>query len=287
MELAANQAAQSPADHGARVGRLGQSAGKQVDVVDVTVDTLQSGDGGAVHHVAQLVKSLYGRQSAEFAPLDVARNAVIAAVLNDLSGQIQSGASGFVLEHVIGHDVVDGRILRLGESAGQSFDDFIQAVSFVELERSVETGTHFLFGNFTAVAEEAHLFGQEGGDESQGWCRHRIGHTRIDVDVVSGEIAAEFWLQSVFLHDCLAENDGQELRIGDVLHLGADNATRLLEQRLIGPMRIDDGQFFGQTVVLANENDVDGRQFRVLVHSDISRFETPESIDINDVITSL
>ena len=40
-------------------------------------------------------------------------------------------------------------------------------------------------------------------------------------------------------------------------------------------MRINESQFLGEAVVLADEDDVDGRQFRVLVDSDVARFETP------------
>ena len=90
MELASDQAAKSPTDHGARIGGFSQSTGEQIDIVDVAVDALQSGDRGTVHHVAKLVESRHGRKTAELAPFDVARNAVIAAVLDDLSSQVQS-----------------------------------------------------------------------------------------------------------------------------------------------------------------------------------------------------
>ena len=92
MELTANEAAQRPADHSARVGSFGQSAGKQVDIVDVPIDALQGSDCSSIHHVTELVKVLDGRKTAEFAPLVVARNAVIAAVLDNLCRQIQTSA---------------------------------------------------------------------------------------------------------------------------------------------------------------------------------------------------
>ena len=176
---------------------------------------------------------------------------------------------------MIGHDFVDGRIFRLRQSPRKTFDDFIQSVGFVQFERSVETGSHFLFGYFPPVAIESHLFGQKGSDEAEGGSRHRVGHARIDVDVVAGEVSAEFRLESVLLHDGLAQNDGQEFRVGDVLHLGADDPTSFLEERLVWPVRINESQFLGEAVVLADEDDVDGRQFRVLVDSDVACFETP------------
>lgn len=90
MELTSDQAAKSPADHSARIGGFSQSTGEQINVVDVSIDALQSGDRGTVHHIAKLVKSRDSRKTAELTPLDVARNAVIAAVLDNLSSQIQS-----------------------------------------------------------------------------------------------------------------------------------------------------------------------------------------------------
>ena len=91
MELTTDEAAQSPADYGAGVGGLSQSTGEQIDIVHRAVNALQCSDGSTIHYIAELIEILNGRKSAKFAPFNVARDTVIATVLDNLCSQIQTG----------------------------------------------------------------------------------------------------------------------------------------------------------------------------------------------------
>ncbi|KAK3915336.1 Lipoprotein signal peptidase [Frankliniella fusca] len=75
------------------------------------------------------------------------------------------------------------------------------------------------------------------------------------------------------LHDLLAEDDGQELVVGDVLDLRDDDAPGLLVEGLVVPVRVDGGQAARHGVVLARHERVHARQHQLLVDSDLAGLE--------------
>lgn len=52
MELTANEAAQGLSNNSARVGCLGQTAGEQVNIVDVLIDAPQGSNSCTIHYIA-------------------------------------------------------------------------------------------------------------------------------------------------------------------------------------------------------------------------------------------
>lgn len=73
----------------------------------------------------------------------------------------------------------------------------------------------------------------------------------------------------------LAQDQRQELRVGDVLELRDDDPPRLLEEDLVQPVRVDALELPRHAVVLPHPQRVQGGQTSVLVHSHVTRLETP------------
>ena len=76
--------------------------------------------------------------------------------------------------------------------------------------------------------------------------------------------------ESVALHNVLAEDHGQELVVGDVLHDGGHDVARLLEDALVVPVRVDLSELGGDAVVFAQHDGVQRHQHHLLVDARIT-----------------
>lgn len=86
----------------------------------------------------------------------------------------------------------------------------------------------------------------------------------------------------------LAQDQRQELRVGDVLQLRDDDPPRLLEEDLVQPVGVDAQQLPRHAVVLPHPQRVQSGQPRVLVHPHVTGLETPvEDSEASRGFTSL
>lgn len=83
-----------------------------------------------------------------------------------------------------------------------------------------------------------------------------VEHGRVEVLVVVLAEAVLERQEAELLHLVAAQDDGQELVVGDVLHLADEDPPRLLVQPLVVPVRVDVGQLGHEPVVLAQEDGV-------------------------------
>lgn len=97
---------------------------------------------------------------------------------------------------------------------------------------------------------------------------------RPGVDVVVAGATSGDRRQTRRVDQTLTEHGRQELGVVDVLDLSADDAPRLLEERLVIPQRIGGEQPAGQPVVLAQPQRVQRRQRRTRVGSVVARIQT-------------
>lgn len=91
--------------------------------------------------------------------------------------------------------------------------------------------------------------------------------------IIAVPIAVFLGQQAELLHHFFAQNDRQELVVRDVLYDGDVDATRLLEQGFVVPVRVDLRELGGHPVVLACHQRVHAREYKLLVHANLSRFE--------------
>ena len=111
----------------------------------------------------------------------------------------------------------------------------------------------------------------------EGGAGGSVEGARIGVDVVVLGVADHVGGQLQVLGQVLAEDGREELAVGDVLQLGGDDASRLLEQRLVVPQDVQVTQFLHQTVVLPVHQRVQHRQRRVLVDPHVARIDATNS----------
>lgn len=91
--------------------------------------------------------------------------------------------------------------------------------------------------------------------------------------IIAVPIAVFLGQQAELLHHFFTQNDRQELVVRDVLDDGDVDATRLLEQSFVVPVRVDLRELGGQSVVLARHQRVHAREYKLLVHANLSRLE--------------
>ena len=87
----------------------------------------------------------------------------------------------------------------------------------------------------------------------------------VNVLVVALGVAVCPWEEIEFDHVVLAEEEGQELVVDDVLPLGDQNTARLLEDCLLVPVLVEGLQGQSDPVVLPQPNGVEGGEARLLV----------------------
>ena len=81
----------------------------------------------------------------------------------------------------------------------------------------------------------------------------------------------------MFKHDVLAQDQRQELVVGDVLDDGRHDVPRLLEDDLVLPVVVDAPQLPGDPVVLPHHEQVDDGQHGLLIDP---RVPGQETVDI-------
>ena len=74
-------------------------------------------------------------------------------------------------------------------------------------------------------------------------------------------------------HHVLAQDQRQELVVGDVLDEGRHDMPGLLEDHLVLPVVVDAAQLPGDPVVLPHHEQVDDGQHCLLVHPRVARHE--------------
>ena len=131
---------------------------------------------------------------------------------------------------------------------------------------------HIRRGSLLRVGD-LHESGQQGMGEPESRGRKVIGNRGIDVAGVSRSEASAQGLQVARARLALAQDNRHELAVGDVLHLGADDAPRLLVHLLVVPLGIELGEAVGQPVMLARPEQVHRRQMEILVGPRVTRGE--------------
>ena len=81
----------------------------------------------------------------------------------------------------------------------------------------------------------------------------------------------------MFEHHVLAQDERQELVVGDVLDDGRHDVPRLLEDHIVLPVLIDVAQLPGDPVVLPHHEQVDDGQHGLLIRP---RVPSQETVDI-------
>lgn len=97
-----------------------------------------------------------------------------------------------------------------------------------------------------------------------------IGHSRVHLGIVVLIEARAEQLQIEEGAHLLAQNNGQELPICDVLEHGTHNAPRLLVELLVAPMRIHFTQLHCNAIVFAHPHMVHGQQARLFATAAIA-----------------
>lgn len=103
--------------------------------------------------------------------------------------------------------------------------------------------------------------------EAEGSRGELVQDGRVDVLVV---ILAESILErehAELLHLVTPDDDRQPFVVSNVLHLSDQDAPRLLVNALVVPIRIQIGQLFGKSVVLAQEDGVSNGQVRLFIRA--------------------
>ena len=85
---------------------------------------------------------------------------------------------------------------------------------------------------------ELQLPGQQGGDELEDGVAHTVEGRGGQLVVVVHVVTVTFRLQLEGLSENLAQDGGEELVVGDVLRHRRHDASPLLVQRLVGPVRV-------------------------------------------------
>jgi hypothetical protein len=101
----------------------------------------------------------------------------------------------------------------------------IKAVWFVE---GVTEVLHFNPVSFAVVILDDS--GQQRGHEPEGCSGNAIGRSGIRVDIVTREETHMLRLEVIPVHGLLAKDNGEELVVGDVLHLSPNNPSGFLEK---------------------------------------------------------
>jgi hypothetical protein len=111
-----------------------------------------------------------------------------------------------------------------------------------------------------ATAPSLYGGGEKGVTEPKGCGGEAGGGGGIEAGVVAVVVAGTVQGQLVVVQSLFAEDEREELVVGDVLVNGGHDVTRLLENCLIRPVRVDGVQFISNAVVFSEEKSVDKRQ---------------------------
>lgn len=112
---------------------------------------------------------------------------------------------------------------------------------------------------------------EHGVDERQYGGGETVADGRVRGLVVRAAVPLGLQFQLAALGVPTAEQRGQPLGVRDVLDRGRDDPARLLEQRLVVPVRVDQRQLAGHAVVLAHPQRVHGGQVRLRVRPHVAR----------------
>ncbi len=185
---------------------------------------------------------------------------MIAAALNVERDEIEPAGARRAKQEVA-HVVDDLRINFFGPIRGKVLQHRIDA-RFLN-QAGIEEGVAQFnaFAHLVAVVVEEFDVGAEHAVADAEPDRGKlVGDARVDVGVVA----------RIGLERPVAEQGGDKLLVGDHLKFGDHDATRLLEDLLIGKFRMGFGDTVGQTVVFAEEERLHGDQFHVLVHAKVA-----------------
>lgn len=115
--------------------------------------------------------------------------------------------------------------------------------------------------------------GQNRVTESKSRCLELHSNARVDLGIVSVVVAVFEQTDSVLVHFLVADDNGKELIVRYVLHYSAHNASAFLENLLVVPVWIQDGQLVGHLVVLSQKDGVHHRQLQLFVGTIITGIE--------------
>lgn len=114
---------------------------------------------------------------------------------------------------------------------------------------------------------------QESVTEAEGGRSKGVDDCRVNSRVISVPVALLLRQQTELLHHVFAEDDRQELVVGDVLNDGDVDSARLLEQRLVVPMWVNVRQLSGHSVVLASHQRVHAGEYELFINTDFAGFK--------------
>ena len=165
---------------------------------------------------------------------------MVSTLLDYLGGQVEADPSVFVHEHLACHCLTNEHILVLGMALDKTPQDLIQCVWVVHLKGFVEAVRYvFAIQLLPHIVVIGELGWHKRCNKSHDGGGNTVGSSGVGVDVITSEEASVLGTQAVLVHDSFAQDNRQVLRVGDVLHLSPNNPSRLLEQLLVIPMRVD------------------------------------------------
>ncbi len=106
--------------------------------------------------------------------------------------------------------------------------------------------------------------------ESEGCGGEPVGSGGVDGGVVRVRVPVLEEDEPVPVHHLLAEDHGEKLVVGDVLHEGGHDVSRLLEDGLVAPVRVQLLELATDAVVLAHHQRVHQGQHSLLVHPGVA-----------------
>ena len=282
-ELLGHQAAEGWADHRAGQRLLGDSSRPDVDVLDGGVVLPVAVDGLIVEGSQHLLPALEGLEAAELSPPVVAGQAVLTTALHVEGSQIETELLAGLLEEVVGDLLGDGVVVGLGNLVDHAHDVAVQPAALVQIVRLLQEFVESLRSDVAVGLAPALEGGREQGvSEPKDGLGEDGGGRGVGGRVVAVEVAALQKDELILLHELLAEHHGQELVVGDVLHDGHVDVPGLLEDGLVGPVRVDCGQLVGECVVRADHEGVDAGKSGVLVDSGLTGEEAVNVLSGSD-----
>lgn len=176
------------------------------------------------------------------------------------------------------HPKRDGVVHRLHRLVHQCSHDFIVEMLEAEAAGIIESVGHE--ENLAELVLELHE--QPSLDrrmaEPEGGAGELVGHAGIDFIIVVAAVALRRTEKRESLHRFRPDDQRQPLVVRHVLDLRHDDPSRLLEDHIVGPVRIHFVQRLSDAVVLAGEQQVKSDQRDVLVDADVASHEASRAV---------
>lgn len=256
---------------------LAKTAREKVHVLDNLVEATQLSERVWRNEQRQVLPGARLEVETVLEIVHVARNAVIATAPNVRGGQITARALLVRLVQVVAHVVHDPRVDVCRRTAEQTVDDgHEQAV--VEQRRTHEPlaqTERWRLDVKVAVAHDARVQTERVLDlrvtKATRGSDVLVPRCWVGLWLVVSVLAAAGWQQLVVGAQNWTEHNGQVLAVRDHLILGNVDPTSLLEQRIIAPGWMAQLELLREEVVVAQHEQMQRGQGRMLVDARVAR----------------